>query len=74
MRKNIQTKRWLVELSRPLKMTHHPRKAKIATKNKKTTDLTKAEEESMPEWKEANYCLYNKKLYTYKDKQKKDKL
>ena len=45
-----------------------------AKKAKKTTDLTLAEEEGMAEWIQENECLYNKKLNSYKDKQRKDKL
>ncbi len=45
-----------------------------AKKAKKTTDLNLAEEEAIAEWIRINDCLYNKKLNSYKDKPRKDKL
>ncbi|XP_014662275.1 PREDICTED: uncharacterized protein LOC106805259 isoform X2 [Priapulus caudatus] len=45
-----------------------------AKKAKKMTDLTLAEEEAMAEWIQENECLYNKKMSSYKDKQRKDKM
>ncbi|XP_041373346.1 uncharacterized protein LOC121386495 [Gigantopelta aegis] len=45
-----------------------------AKKVKKMTNLSTDEEESMAEWLAENQLLYNKKLFSYKNKAKKDKM